>query len=217
MKIERLVQGSYQTNSYILRQNEAERDCIIIDTGLENSALMKYLLETSLTPAALILTHGHLDHIHGIPELRKRYPAMKVCVHKDDAAALADPKLNLSAMSAIYQNFSTNPADIILEDGQSLEFAGMQFRVIHTPGHTPGGICLYSQTQNSLFSGDSLFAGSIGRTDFPGYQQGKCHQQLVSAVLEKVLSLPEDTAVYPGHGPATTIAQEKRYNPFFEE
>ena len=175
MKIERLIQGSYQTNSYIIRIDENSSECVILDTGLENSALMEYLLGSSLTPEALILTHGHLDHIHGIPELRKQFPAMKVCIHQDDAPALADPMLNLS------------------------------------------GIWFYGQAQKCLFSGDSLVAGSIGRTDFPGYQQGKCHQQLVAAVREKVLSLPEDTKVYPGHGPSTTIAQEKRYNPFFEE
>jgi len=119
-----------------------------------------------------------------------------------------DGRLNLSAFSGM--PFKTGPADIIIEAESPLIFAGMEFQILHTPGHTPGGISLYSEKEGVVFVGDALFAGSIGRTDFPGGDSN----QLIAAIKTKLLTLPEDTTVYSGHGPATTIATEKRTNPF---
>ncbi|AQQ71772.1 Hydroxyacylglutathione hydrolase [Limihaloglobus sulfuriphilus] len=214
MIIETVTQGSYQTNSYILRGDNSS-ECVIIDTGMDNKELLARIDSQALKPEALLLTHGHLDHIIGVPDLRDKYPGIKVCIHENDAAALNEPERNMSAHSAIYRNFTTAAADIILEDGKTYSFAGMDFKVLHTPGHTPGCICLYCESEAALFTGDTVFAGSVGRTDFPGYDTNAAHQQLLNAVREKVFALPDDTKLYPGHGPSTTLRCEKKYNPFF--
>lgn len=208
MKIDRLALGSYQTNTYILRENEQAADCVIIDTGMDSEHLPEFLRKNNLTPQAVILTHGHADHITGIPLLREKYPDMKVCIHKLDAPMLTDTERNLSALAGI--SFKTDPADVILEDNQEIEYAGIKLKVLHTPGHSPGGISLYNSEDGILFSGDALFADSIGRTDFPGSDTN----QLITGIKEKILPLPEETKVCPGHGPATTIKQEKLYNQY---
>jgi hydroxyacylglutathione hydrolase len=214
MIIETVTQGSYQTNSYILHQPGSSR-CVVIDTGMENGELLARLESQNLIPQALLLTHGHLDHIIGVPDVRQKYPDIKVCIHENDAAALGEPARNMSAHSAIYRNFTTEPADEKLHDGEKHRFAGMDFKVLHTPGHTPGCICLYCESQGVIFTGDTVFAGSVGRTDFPGYDTNAAHHQLINAVKEKIFTLPEETKLYPGHGPSTTIRCEKKHNPFF--
>jgi glyoxylase-like metal-dependent hydrolase (beta-lactamase superfamily II) len=208
MKIDIIVLGAYQTNCYILQENQHAKDCLLIDTGLEPSPLFDYLEENNLNPIALALTHGHADHIAGIDRLKKDYPKIKVYIHRLDAIMLTEHRHNLSALAG--ETFETEPADVLIEDGDTIEQAGISLKVFHTPGHTTGGICLYSKDDNILFSGDSLFADSIGRTDFPGGNMTK----LITAIKEKLLILPDRTTVYPGHGPATTIAQEKKYNPY---
>ena len=198
MKIEHLILGSYETNCYILRENEAVKDCMIVDTGLEAEALIEFLKSGQLNPAAAVFTHGHADHITGIPLLRENYPDIKIYIHKLDARMLTRATSN------------TKPADELVEEGDVIEAAGIKLEVFHTPGHTQGGISLYSKDEKILFSGDTLFAGSVGRTDMPGGNMG----QLIEGIKEKLLPLPEETLVYPGHGPATTIGQEKVSNPF---
>ena len=208
MNIHNIVLGEMQTNAYVLTCDEAGGKCVIIDSGLQNSELISYLKERDLDPQAIILTHGHADHIVGVRDLRREFPGIKVVIHKNDAEMLTNPAMNLSALVGI--KFKTAPADTIIECEQKISFAGIEFDVLETPGHTPGGICLYRRDDNVLFSGDSLFSGSVGRTDFPGGN----HNRLISSIKEKLLVLPPATKVYPGHGYMTTISLEKESNPF---
>jgi len=210
MKIDRLILGAYQTNCYILRDSEPAKDCLIIDTGLEAGELVDFLRENKLNPAAVVLTHGHVDHITGLAELRKSWPEIKVYIHKLDAKLLTEIVGNLSAMTG--HPFSTQPADFVIEERDVIEEAGIKLQVLHTPGHTTGGICLYSKNEGIVFVGDTLFAGSVGRTDMPGGST----TQLIKSIKEKLLTLPGETVVYPGHGPVTTIRDEKAHNPFLQ-
>ncbi|MBM4082970.1 MAG: MBL fold metallo-hydrolase, partial [Planctomycetes bacterium] len=146
-------------------------------------------------------------------DLKARFPNMQICVHADDAACLVKPSKNLSFLQGVA--YKSPPADVTLKEGDVLTVGGCEFKVIHVPGHTPGGICLVSGPEPKkgsrvLFSGDSLFAGGIGRTDFPGGDS----DDLVSNLKTKVLALDDDTAVYPGHGPPTTVGEERRSNPY---
>jgi glyoxylase-like metal-dependent hydrolase (beta-lactamase superfamily II) len=230
MHIDYLILGGYQTNCYVLRNpstslrvkdnfmpsgDEAQaamrqaQGCLIIDPGLEAEELLEFLDEQKLNPVAVVLTHGHIDHIAGVTLLRDRYPEIKVYIHNLDAEMLTEPINNLSSMTGM--TFVTEPEDVSLKEGDIIDQAGVKLLVLHTPGHTPGGISLYSKQDGVVFVGDTLFADSIGRTDFPGGSMS----QLLNSVREKLFSLPEETKVYPGHGPATTIAREKKNNPFF--
>jgi glyoxylase-like metal-dependent hydrolase (beta-lactamase superfamily II) len=173
---------------------------------------MDFLKEKNLDPEALILTHGHGDHIAGVSPLRKNFDKIKVCIHKADSHMLTDSVSNFS--SFLGEKIESSPADIILGNEGPIEFAGLKFKIIHTPGHTPGGICLYNSDEKILFSGDTLFAGSVGRTDFSGYDMQKSLKQLIEGIKNKLLALPDDTKVLPGHGPTSTIGQEKLYNPY---
>ncbi len=212
MQIDRLVLGAYENNCYVVRKDEKATNCIIIDTALSVEALMNFLKERNLDPEALILTHGHGDHIAGVGPLRKNFEKIKVCIHKADAEMLTDSARNFS--SFLGKKVEALPADIIFEDERAIEFAGLKFTIIHTPGHTPGGICLYNSDEKILFSGDTLFAGSVGRTDFSGYDERKSMKQLIEGIKNKLLILPDDTKVLPGHGPTSTIGQEKLNNPY---
>ena len=211
MKIESLILGDYQTNCYILRSEPATKQCLIIDTGLEAEVLIDFLQGDKLNPAVVVLTHGHADHISGITLLRKNYPEIKVYIHKLDAEMLTDARSNLSALAGKAFD-DAKPADVLLEEAEVIELAGITLGVLHTPGHTPGGICLYSKENNIVFVGDTLFAQSVGRTDFPGGSM----PQLIAGIKEKLCTLPDDTIVYPGHGPQTTIGLEKSSNPYLQ-
>jgi hydroxyacylglutathione hydrolase len=212
MQIDRLVLGAYENNSYIVRTTERTPDCVIIDTGLTAEPLIAFLKRKNLNPQVLILTHGHADHIAGIAPLRKNFGKIKVCIHKADSHMLGDAVSNFSLLAGV--KITTAPADIIFDKEEQIEYTGIKFQLIHTPGHTPGGICLYNKDEKILFCGDTLFAGSIGRTDLTGYDAQKCLEQLVNNIREKLLVLPDNTTVLPGHGEATTIKQEKLYNPY---
>ncbi len=216
MKIDYLILGDYETNCYVLRkeslglrENDAAQDCLVIDPGLEAGDLLEFLDEQKINPVAVLLTHGHIDHIAGLAVLRSRFPEIKVYIHNLDAEMLTEPSINLSAMTG--SAFVTEAEDASLKEGEIIDLAGVKLLVLHTPGHTPGGISLYSKEDGVAFVGDTLFADSIGRTDFPGGSMS----QLLASVREKLFTLPEETQVYPGHGPATTIAAEKAHNPFF--
>ena len=208
MKIDCLVLGDYQTNCYVLRAADDAVDCIVIDPGMQPEPLLDFLSAHRLNPLAAVLTHGHADHIVGVAALREAFSAIKVFIHELDAEMLQDPARNLSAFAGVA--FTAAAADVLVRDGSVIEVAGIKLQVLHTPGHTPGGICLYARDHNLVFTDDALFAESIGRTDFPGSSSA----QLITAIREKLLTLPDDTVVYPGHGPATTIAREKTTNPF---
>jgi glyoxylase-like metal-dependent hydrolase (beta-lactamase superfamily II) len=208
MKIDTLILGSYETNSYVLRHTAASSECLIIDTGLEPEPLLRFLQLHTLLPVAVIFTHGHADHIAGTEPLRAKFASIKVAIHKLDADMLSSSQMNLSVLAGV--DISTRCADIIIDGDGPIELAGIRLETLHTPGHSPGGISLYSRTEKLVFSGDALFAGSVGRTDFPGGNG----QQLIASIKDKLLTLPDETVVYPGHGPKTTIRREKAINPF---
>ena len=208
MNIDCLILGEYQTNCYVLRDNASAEDCIIIDAGLGAGKLLRFLKEQKLNPIAVVLTHGHIDHIAAVTELRGHYPKIRVYVHELDAVMLTQPAHNLSALAG--GEFSTEPADSLVQDKSMIEQAGIKLEVLHTPGHTLGGICLYAKDEGIVFTNDSLFAESIGRTDFLGGSM----TQLLKSIREKLFTLPGETVVYPGHGPSTTIAYEKAHNEF---
>ena len=208
MKIHTLILGDYQTNSYCLTANDTAKDCVIIDTGLASQPLIDFLKHNDLNPSALILTHGHADHIAGANLLRESFPDIKVVIHKDDADMLTKASKNLSMLTG--QLLKTAPADIIIETEGPIAFADIEFDVLHTPGHTLGGISLVCKEACAVFVGDTLFADSIGRTDFPGGD----FNQLIASIKQKLLTLPDKTNVYPGHGPATTIETEKQHNQY---
>ncbi|MGE4286804.1 MAG: MBL fold metallo-hydrolase [Phycisphaerae bacterium] len=217
INITTLPQGSYQTNSYVITKTNAPGKCVVIDTGLDNSLLLSHLKNERLTPQALLITHGHLDHIHGIPEMKELFPDMPVYVLEEEMAMLKSPELNMSAYSAIYDDFAVDSVDKTVTDGEIVAVLGFDFRYLHIPGHTKGGACIEMVGEGRVFTGDCIFCGSIGRTDFPGLDPQAAMMQLVKGIKEKVLTMPEQTILYPGHGPETTVGREKLTNPFLCE
>jgi glyoxylase-like metal-dependent hydrolase (beta-lactamase superfamily II) len=211
MILERLVLGAYENNCYVLRAEASLTNCLVIDTGLSPEPLLQFLATRHLTPAALILTHGHGDHIAGAWPLRRLYQDMKIAIHRADIPMLSSPHENLAA--TVGEDITSPLPDVSFDGDCEVEFAGIRLKVIHTPGHTPGCICLYSEAAGALFSGDTLFAGGIGRTDFH-YSSPQDQKILVENIRKKLLVLPPETKVYPGHGPATSIRNEAKYNPY---
>lgn len=210
MKIDTLVLGDFQANCYCVRTDAKQKKCLVIDPGQNPEDLVRFLESEKLTPEMIVLTHGHVDHIAGVETVRQRWPKVKVAIHEADANMLPDPAANLSMLAGTM--VQARPAEMELGEEPFLNAVGLRFQIIHTPGHTPGGICLYSAKDEILFSGDTLFAGSVGRTDFPGGS----YEQLISGIHQSLLILPEQTTVYPGHGPATTLRNEKKHNPFIK-
>lgn len=206
MKIETMVLGDVRTNCYLLI-DENTKDALVVDPADRADVIIRKLIDEGLTLKAILLTHGHGDHILAVSDLKKQL-GVKVYAAKAEEALLLDPAQNLS--QALFGIPVTVKPDVLLEDEQEFEVAGIRFQMLHTPGHTPGGCCYYLPEEKVLLSGDTLFCGSIGRTDFPGGSLS----ELVRSVKEKLLVLPEDVKVYPGHEEMTTIGQEKRYNPY---
>lgn len=204
MILENICVGPFEVNCYILAADK-ESPAVIIDPGEEEGKIRKTLSKYKLKPALVINTHGHIDHIgcddcFGVP----------VYVHKSDAPLLGDAKLNLS--SFLVSAYQVKSEIKTLEDKEKISLGGMELEVIHTPGHTPGGICLLMKKPENkiLFSGDTLFCGSIGRTDFTGADA----DLLIKSIREKLFKLSDDTVIYPGHGAPSTIGEEKRNNPY---
>lgn len=206
MKVERMVLGQIQTNCYFAI-NEATKETIVIDPADRPDSVLRKAVDEGLTLKAIFLTHGHADHMLGVPELKAKL-GIPVYACEAEKALLADPAQNLSP--ALFRKSVSFAADVWVKDGQELEVAGMKFCVYGTPGHTPGGCCYYSAEAGVLFSGDTLFAGSVGRTDFPGGSMSA----LVRSIKEKLTPLPDETKVYPGHMEESTIGAERRYNPY---
>jgi glyoxylase-like metal-dependent hydrolase (beta-lactamase superfamily II) len=209
MKIDHLILGAFETNCYILRSTETAKDCLVIDTGLQAGQLVKYLKQHNFNPVAVVLTHGHPDHAAGVAALRESFKGIKVCIHKLDAEMLTDAQSDFGLLVGGVPG--TGTADVLLEEECVIEQADIKLHVLHTPGHTSGGICLYSEDAGIVFTDDTLFADSVGRTDLGGNMP-----QLLKSIREKLFTLPDGTKVYPGHGPATTIAHEKAHNQFLQ-
>lgn len=197
--------GPLQVNCY-LAADETTKKGFIVDPGGVNTKLLEDVEELGLDIEYIILTHGHGDHTGGVTAHQKAFPKAKLLASKAEEEFLKDPSLNLSA-DVCGADLSLT-ADLYVEDGQTLKVGGLELKFLVTPGHTPGGMCILMDKY--LFSGDTLFAQSIGRTDFP---LGS-FEQLKTSIHEKLFVLPDDITVLPGHMGTTTIGQEKRSNPF---
>ena len=215
MRLQPCTVGPYQTNCYIL--SDDARDAWIVDPGGEGEAIASLIARMGVTPRAILLTHTHWDHVSGIPSLMRRWPDLEVLSSEADSPFLGPDAydrfckvMSDKAFLALYgDELKKLPkATRILKDGDLVEGPGLL--VISTPGHTPGGLAFYQKEEKWLFSGDTLFAGSIGRTDFAG---GSYADELMSC-KKLVALLPGETAVYPGHGPETTISRELATNPY---
>lgn len=205
--IEARAMGAMGANCYLYACMETKK-AVVIDPGADGKRIYRWILEKGLNVEYILLTHGHVDHIGAVDELRDLLGEVLVGIHAGDAEMLTDGRKNLS--SYFGPGLSLKKADLLLQDGQELMIGKNRIKVISTPGHSPGGACFLCS--EGLFSGDTLFAGSIGRTDFPGGSMN----QLVDGVKKKLLILPEDTRVFPGHGEETSIGEEKRDNPFLD-
>ncbi len=205
MKIERFVLGPLGTNCYLI-ENEETKELVIVDPASCPKNLREHIEQIGYTPRAILLTHGHFDHVMGIDKCVEAYQ-IPVYLHEEEISILASTELNLGSQFGLGYAFDKG---IGVKDGERLQLAGMDIRVIHTPGHTAGGCCYYLERDNTLISGDTLFEQSIGRTDFPTGSMSV----LVRSIREKLFCLPEDTKVYPGHGDETSIGIEKQCNPF---
>jgi glyoxylase-like metal-dependent hydrolase (beta-lactamase superfamily II) len=204
-----VVSAPFEENTYIAHL-AGRPDCVVIDPGFEPDAIFEYLDEHALTPAAILCTHGHSDHIAGNGSLKRRWPKCPLVIGAGDAPKLTNPELNLSAAFGVA--LLSPPADRTVREGQRFSAAGLGFEVYETPGHSCGHVvflCRQSEPWR-LFGGDVLFNGSIGRTDFPDGD----FDALRRSIHNKLFTLPDDTIVLSGHGPETTIGHEKHTNPF---
>ena len=211
MVFDTLVLGLLDANCYVISDEPPK--ALIIDAAGDAPELIAHLEGKNLAPELLVTTHGHADHFAANAELAACYDKMKIAVGRGDARALTDPTLNMSFL--VGQEFISPPADRLLDEGDIVEFARWQFRVLNTPGHTGGSISLFTEDFDgapAVFSGDVIFAGSIGRSDI----EGGDFDALIDGIKRKILTLPDETVIYPGHGPATTVEQERRTNPFLK-
>lgn len=197
--------GPIMANCYILGCEET-LEAAVIDPGGDADRILQTVSQLGLTVKLIINTHGHFDHV-GANKRLKEATGAPICIHQEDAPMLAH--LNRAAASFGLSAENSPTPDTMPADGDILTFGRIDLKVIHLPGHSPGGIAL--QTGDAVFVGDTLFSGSIGRTDLPGGN----YNQLIQSVRTRLFTLPDETRVYCGHGPATTIGREKRYNPFF--
>lgn len=201
------ILNEYAENSYILTQDDVT---FVIDPGSNTEEMLKYLEKQSLTPRAILLTHGHFDHIQGVNDLMSRYH-VPVYIHPEERDFLFDPNLNLSTlMREPYRVFQKDLVKVY-EDDHTFKLGPYELKVWHTPGHTRGSVSF--SLDSMLFSGDALFKETIGRTDLPTGDQAT----LLETVKKLVEIFPDNTLVYPGHGPMTTIVHEKHHNPYVKE
>jgi len=203
MIIQKFTVGMLETNAFIVHDNEV---AIIIDPGAEPQKFSHYLDEQNLTLKAILLTHGHADHIGAVGVIRQGFPNIEVMIHSLEAKFLTDPILNLASLMG--NNLNVGEATRLLEHGDKLQFGDIKVEVRHVPGHTPGHVVFV--LENDVIVGDTLFAGSIGRFDLPASDG----VSLVRKIREELLSLDSSTIVHPGHGPISTIGEEEINNPF---
>ena len=206
MKINQYVVGPVQTNCYLV-MNDETKEALFVDPGESAKALAQKAREEGVTPVAILLTHGHFDHATGAEDLSAEFDGIPIYVQEAEAETLTDTELNASWMMGKPLKFH---ADKFLKDDEEIDLAGFHIRVLFTPGHTPGGCCYYFPYEDVVFSGDTLFCCSVGRTDFKGGSMS----DLVRGIKDKLMVLPERTTVYPGHNDVTTIENERMYNPY---
>ncbi len=231
LRLKGMPLGSYQTNAYVAWLDGAEpnddkspRGCWLFDAPFDSEEMIDLVRAENLTPTLLLLTHAHIDHIAGIRAIRAAFPEIKVAIHRLETEWLTDSTLNLSVFTG--QPVTAPPADLVLEDRQRLTLTidarlnapadspgAVTFDVIHVPGHSPGSVAYFAPAAALCIGGDALFAGSIGRTDFPGCSSA----ELLRSIRTRLLTLPGDTRLYPGHGGATTIDRERTSNPYLRE
>lgn len=205
MEITRFELGPLGTNCYVVKNSVGE--ALVFDPGGNGPELAAYLQKENIHPLAVVLTHGHSDHIGGVQALIDAFD-IPLFINEKDVSMLSSGKTNLSSLIGYGVTVESDNIKYVT-DGETLPFSDFPFMVITTPGHTPGGTCYYD-SEGILIAGDTLFRDSIGRTDFPGGS----HEELLNSIRTKLYILPDETQVLPGHGPATTIGYEKRYNPF---
>lgn len=209
LRIEAVVSDPFAENTYLLWL-EGGSECVVVDPGFEPGKIVQFMERHKLTPAAILLTHGHSDHIAGNAALKDQWPDCPLVIGHGDAYKLTDPVANLSAGYGIA--LTSPPADSTVAEGDTVSFAGMDFAVLETPGHSAGHVVfvLHDAGATHVIGGDVLFQRSIGRTDFPDGS----FEDLRDSIHRKLFTMPDDALVYPGHGPTTTIGEEKRENPF---
>ncbi len=206
MQVIKITTRPMMSNTYVFFK-EGERQAIVVDPAFEGDRIIRCLEEEELTCQAILLTHGHFDHIAAVDELRDKYGALAY-IHQLDADMLGDPEKNAGGLMGM--QLKIKPADRLVQDRDVLHLAGLDIVVLHTPGHTPGSACYI--VEGCIFTGDTLFAASIGRTDFPG---GSMEQMMAS--LEKLRNLQGDYIVYPGHMESSSLAHERENNPYMNQ
>lgn len=205
MKVTNLPSGPLAVNTYLV-EDEATKKAFIVDPGGYNPELTDKVRKEGLEVEYIILTHGHGDHIGGVRGHMIDFPDAKVVADADEMPMLHDPNMNMSNM--LFSHPVTIHPDILVKDGDLLPFGSAELKFLHTPGHSPGGMCIL--VGNAVFSGDTLFCQSVGRTDFPG----SSFRELLESIHDKLFTLPDDTQVFPGHMGTTEIGYEKENNPF---
>ncbi len=205
IKIKKFEVGPVVTNCYIV-YNDNTSESMIIDPGAEPGLLLEFISKNGLKLNCIVNTHGHPDHIGANREIKKLYPDVPICVHRDDAMLLTEKQVMLSVFFGM--KYGSPPADRLLEEGDEVGIPGLKLKVLHTPGHTPGGISLLDG--GFIFTGDTLFYDSIGRSDLPGGNS----EELIDSIKKKILTLDGELTVYPGHGLQTTVGRELAENPF---
>ncbi|MRG86584.1 MBL fold metallo-hydrolase [Salinibacillus xinjiangensis] len=206
MEVKQLSLGPLGTNCYILHD---KKQAMIVDPGGDAERLKSYIREEGLKPIAILLTHAHFDHIGAVEDISKEHN-LEVYLHREEHQWLKDPMLNGSKLFGVTAPITTSEADHELNEG-SLTIANWTFEVFHTPGHSPGSVSFVFENDGFVIAGDTLFQGGIGRTDLPNGN----HNQLINSITQKLFTLDDETIVYPGHGPETTVGFEKQNNPFF--
>ena len=205
MKIHKLITGPVQENCYIL---EKDGQALVVDPGSDGERIIHKIEDLDLKPLHILLTHAHFDHIGALDQVRDYYH-IPASIHEIEKDYLLDPDLNFSSMTG--QPFTCQPADHLFTEEVELEIGPFDFKVVHTPGHSPGSVSFIFQSDKQVIAGDALFRESIGRTD----SFNADGPTLLDSIQTKLLSLDDDFTVYPGHGQATSIGHEKSYNPFF--
>ena len=206
MQIYNIPTGAIGTNTYLV-YDENSMEGFLVDPGAYNSGVSDKIKDFGIDIRYIILTHGHADHIMGVEGFKNDFPGAELVANINEKGMLNDRVLNMSVQ---FGDPTEIDADIYVDDGDTMDVGGMHLEFLFTPGHSPGGMCIYIPDEKTLFSGDTLFQSSIGRTDFPGCS----FEALKQSIHEKLWPLPEDTSVFPGHMGPTNIGFEREHNPF---